>query len=77
MALSRSDVGKKMVAGVQVELSDAEKDAMVLRWNANAVARAKLPEPEVINMADIITEMELVSETKGRFDALRVSRRED
>jgi len=77
MSFSRSDVGKKIIGGVEVELSDAEKDAMILRWNKNQENREKLPEPEVITMADIITEMELVSETKGRFDALRVSRRED
>tara|TARA_Y100001963_G_C6414995_1_gene280127 strand:- start:169 stop:402 length:234 start_codon:yes stop_codon:yes gene_type:complete len=76
MTFSRSDVGKKVIAGVEVELSDAEKDAIVLRWNKNEEDRKNLPEPEVINLTDIITELERASETKARFDAIRASRRE-
>lgn len=76
MTFSRSDVGKKIIAGVEVELSDAEKDAIVLRWNKDEEYRKNLPEPEVINLTDIITELERASETKARFDAIRASRRE-
>jgi hypothetical protein len=76
MTFSRSDVGKKVIAGVEVELSDAEKDAIVLRWNKDEEDRKNLPEPEVINLTDIITELERTSETKARFDAIRASRRE-
>ena len=76
MTFSRSDVVKKVIAGVEVELSDAEKDAIVLRWNKDEEDRKNLPEPEVINLTDIITELERTSETKARFDAIRASRRE-
>ena len=76
MTFSRSDVGKKIIAGVEVELSDAEKDAIVLRWNKDEEYRKNLPEPEVLNLTDIITELERASETKARFDAIRASRRE-
>ena len=76
MTFSRSDVGKKIIAGVEVELSDTEKDAIVLRWNKDEEYRKNLPEPEVINLTDIITELERASETKARFDAIRASRRE-
>ena len=76
MTFSRSDVGKKVIAGVEVELSAAEKDAIVLRWNKDEEYRKNLPEPEVINLTDIITELERASETKARFDAIRASRRE-
>ena len=76
MTFSRSDVGKKIIAGVEVELSDAEKDSIVLRWNKDEEYRKNLPEPEVINLTDIITELERASETKARFDALRASHRE-
>ena len=76
MTFSRSDVGKKIIAGVEVELSDAEKDAIVLRWNKDEEYRKNLPEPVVINLTDIITELERASETKARFDAIRASRRE-
>ncbi len=76
MTFSRSDVGKKVIAGVEVELSDAEKDAIVLRWNKDEEDRKNLPAPEVINLTDIIAELERASETKTRFDAIRASRRE-
>ena len=74
MSFSRSDVGKKIIGGVEVELSDAEKDAVVLRWNNDEEARKNMPASEVINLADIITELERTPEIKTRFDTIRASR---
>jgi hypothetical protein len=34
MAYSRADVAKKLVNGVEVDLSDSEKDAIINIWNA-------------------------------------------
>ena len=36
MAYTKSDLGPKMVNGVEVTRTDAEADALVAYWNANA-----------------------------------------
>ncbi len=40
MSYTAADVGKKMVDGVEVELSLAEREAKATRWNANVAAKA-------------------------------------
>ena len=45
MAFTRSDVGPRMTSKGPVELSAAEKDAVIAEWEANQAARAAAPPP--------------------------------
>ncbi len=40
MSYTAADVGKKMVDGVEVALSLAEREAKATKWNANVAAKA-------------------------------------
>ena len=63
MAFTRSDVGPRMTSEGPVDLSAAEKDAVIAEWEADQAARAAAPGPR--NLAAEIDELKARLATAG------------
>ncbi len=63
MAFTEADVGKKMVGGVEVEMSLAEREAKTVEWNANVAAKAIKDADDAVRDARI-AEIQALMETR-------------